>query len=157
MNEIRVRPMSDADVGPSIELVMTVFEEFVAPDFGPEGVASFTEWANPEALADRLRGGCVAHVAVEEGRIVGVIEWMLPDHVAMLFVDPTIQGEGIGRRLFGDSLRQVQASNPNVRTVRVHASRYAVSYYHRLGFRETAPAQEQDGICYTPMSLKVKE
>ena len=148
--------MSAADAGPGIELVTRVFDEFVAPDFSAEGIASFVEWANPGNFAERLRGDYLAFAAVHRDRIVGVIEWMPPDHVAMLFVDPTLQGEGIGRRLFEESLRQIRAAHDGVETVRVHASRYAVPFYRRLGFRELGPEQEQDGIRYTPMRLEIE-
>lgn len=157
MSEIHVRPMSQADVEPGIELVMKVFNEFVVPDCRPEGLASFAEWADPAAFSERLRGGFVDLVAVQRGRIVGVIEWMPPDHVAMLFVDPAIQGQGVGRRLFEAALHQIRATHQEVKTIRVHASRYAVSFYQRLGFRAADSEQEQDGIRYTPMLLEVEE
>lgn len=155
IGEISIRPMSEADVEPGIELVMKVFNEFVAPDFRPEGIASFAEWANPAALAERLRGGYLALAAVKRDRIVGVIEWVLPDHVAMLFVDPANKSEGIGRRLFEEGLQRIRATVQDVRTVSVHASRYAVPFYERLGFREAGPEQERDGIRFTPMLLEV--
>lgn len=148
--------MSDADVGPGIGLVMKVFHEFVASDLSPEGIASFVEWANPAALTERLRGGHLALVAVQSDRIVGLIEWMPPEHVAMLFVDPTEQGEGIGRRLFEEGLRRIRTDHQDLKTIRVHASRYAVSFYRRLGFRESGPELEEDGILYTPMLLEVE-
>ena len=157
MSEIHIRAMSEEDVEGGIELVMNVFNDFVAPDFRPEGIASFAEWANPAAFAERLRGRYLALVAVQRDRIVGVIEWMPPEHVAMLFVDPTIQGEGIGRRLFEEALRRIRATHQDVKTIRVHASRYAVPFYRRLGFRQADLEQEKDGMRYTPMRLSVEE
>jgi ribosomal protein S18 acetylase RimI-like enzyme len=154
-SEIRIRPMTEADVEPGIGLVMQVFHEFVAPDLSPEGIASFVAWANPAALAERLRGGQSALVAARGDRIVGLIELMPPEHIAMLFVDTTMQGEGIGRGLFEEGLRRIRAAYPEVKTVRVHASRYAVSFYRRLGFRESGPEREEDGILYTPMRFEV--
>ncbi len=169
MSEARIRPMTEADVAPGLELVMQVFHRLVAPDFGPEGVASFVEWADHGAFAERLRGGFVDLVAVaddknrveddknrvEDERIVGLIEWMPPDHVAMLFVDPAVQGRGIGRRLFEEALARVRATHPDVETVHVHASRYAMAFYRRLGFRAAGPEQEENGIRYTPVRLEV--
>ncbi|MDH3523501.1 MAG: GNAT family N-acetyltransferase [Acidobacteriota bacterium] len=157
VTEIEIRPMSEADVEPGLELVMKVFAEFVAPDLRPAGVASFAKWADPTAFAERLRGGHRALAAVHGGRIVGVVEWMPPAHVAMLFVDAAMQGEGVGQRLFEAGLRQIRATRQDVKTVGVHASRYAVPFYRRLGFRALAPEQEQDGIRYTPMLLVLEE
>ena len=64
-SECRIRPMSEADVEPGVGLVMKVFHEFVAADLSPEGIASFAAWADPAALAERLRGGHLALVAVQ--------------------------------------------------------------------------------------------
>ncbi len=156
MKGIHIRPMRGSDVEPVIELVMKVFNEFVAPDFSSEGIASFADWANRGALAARLRQGSVAFVALEEDRIVGIIEWVQPDHLAMLFVEAATHDEGIGRRLFEESLREILALRPDLQNVRVHASRYAVSFYRCLGFREVGPEQEQDGIRYTPMLFELR-
>ena len=38
-DDTQIRPMSETDVEPGIELVMKVFDEFVAPDFRPEAEA----------------------------------------------------------------------------------------------------------------------
>ena len=156
MSEIEIRSMNEADVEPGIALVMKVFDGFVAPDYPPEGIASFSEWADPVAFAERLRGGYVDLAAFAGDRVVGVIEWMPPGHVAMLFVDPAMQGQGVGRRLFAEALRRIRAAHPDVMTVLVHASRYAVPFYRRLGFRETGPEQEEHGIRYTPMRLELE-
>ncbi len=156
-DDTQIRPMSETDVELGIELVMKVFNEFVAPDLRTEGIASFVEWANPAAFAERLRGEAVAFVAVNRNRVLGVIEWMRPDHLAMLFVDPSVQGEGIGQRLFEGALHQIRADHQDTRTIRVHASRYAVPFYQRLGFREEEIEQEENGIRYTPMLFEVEE
>ena len=156
MSEIEIRPMTEADVEAGIALVRKVFDEYVAPDFPPEGIASFAEWADPAAFADRLRGGYVTLAAFDGERIVGVVAWMPPDHVAMLFVDPAAQGEGVGRRLFEEALRRIRTAHRDLETVHVHASRYAVPFYERLGFRETGPEQEEHGIRYTPMRFELE-
>lgn len=149
--------MSEDDAGPGIALAVKVFNEFVAPDFGPEGIASFREWANPTAFAERLRGGNLALAAVRDDRIVGMIEWVVPDHVAMLFVDPATQGEGIGRRLFDVALRRIRTAHPDLESVSVHASCHGIPFYRRIGFRETGPETERNGIRYTPMLLTIEE
>lgn len=154
---IRIRPVSEAEVQPCIDLVMRVFREFVAPDFRPEGAASFARWADAAAFGRRLRDGNLALAAFLRKQIVGVIEWAPPDHIAMLFVDPAIQGEGTGRRLFEEALRRIRAAHPEVRTMHVHASRHAVPFYRQLGFREAGPEEERDGIRYTPMLREAGE
>jgi GNAT superfamily N-acetyltransferase len=153
MTDTRIRPMVEADVAASITLALGVFDKFVANDCTPEGVASFREWAAPTALADRLRTGAIALVAEQDEQLVGLVEFMGADHLAMLFVDPAVQGEGVGRRLFEEALRRADRVSGHSADVRVHASRYAVPFYRRLGFRETGPERDENGIRYVPMTL----
>ena len=157
MSDIEVRPLGPKDAMPAIELVNRVFNEFVAPDFTAEGIVSFGKWAQPAALAERVRSGHVCFVAVENGSLVGLIELMPPNKIAMLFVDPRVQGEGVGKRLLEESLDHFRSLDHDLESVQVHASPYAVSFYRHLGFEETGPEQEEDGIRFTPMSLGVQD
>ena len=68
-------------------------------------------------------------------------------HIALFFVDPAVQRQGIGRQLFLADLGEGGWDR-----VTVHSSPYAVEVYRHLGFSPTAEEQlSPDGIRYTPM------
>ena len=44
-------------------------------------------------------------------------------------------------------------SNTKYDKLTVHAAPYGIPFYHKIGFRDTSLATEQDGIIYTPMEF----
>lgn len=135
-------------------LIIRVFDEFIAEGYSPEGVQEFLTYVTPEALARRAQENHFALVAAAGDRIVGVIEVRACDHVSLLFVDKAFQGQGISRTLLEQALVHCIESNPDLQEVSVNSSPYAVPIYEKLGFRATEPEQTVHGIRFTPMILK---
>jgi GNAT superfamily N-acetyltransferase len=144
-----IRSMEKGEEGEVCTLVERVFNEFVAPDYPPEGIEEFFRYAEPEAMAQRVELGDRVLVAEQEGAMVGMIELMGNDHIAMLFVQ--VRGRGIGRRLVERALLLCREASPPPDEVRVHASRFAVPIYERLGFESEGPERTENGITYLPM------
>ena len=67
----------------------------------------------------------------------------------MLLVES--QGRGVGRALFEGALGLCREHPEASGEIRVHASRYAVPVYERLGFAAEGPAQTEQGFTYVPM------
>jgi GNAT superfamily N-acetyltransferase len=153
VTEIEIRSLQESEVPAAVDLVMAVFTRFVAADCRPEGIASFVGWANAQSMSQRLGDASVVWIAAHDGRILGVLEFIPPDHLAMLFVDPAVQGRGIGRRLFEAAMAQVLSEHPRPKEVRVNASRYALQFYRHLGFRDAGPEMERNGLRFTPMTF----
>lgn len=143
-----MRPGEEAEV---CALVNRVFDRHVAPGFGVEGVETFRRYADPEAMRRRGTAGHRVLVAEHDGRIAGILELRGLDHIAMLFVEA--RGLGAGRALVERALRVCREEGPEVRRVTVHASRFAVPIYRRLGFREEGPETTRNGILYQPMAV----
>ena len=57
--------------------------------------------------------------------------------------------QGIGKQLF-----QTIKSKNNENKMTVNSSPYAVSIYHKLGFKDTDIEQAVNGLRFTPMELK---
>jgi GNAT superfamily N-acetyltransferase len=131
-------------------LVRHVFDELVAPDFAADGVAEFYRFANPEALVERMKAGNPVVVAEIRGEIVGMLEIKPPGHITMLFV--ARRGEGIGRQLVAHALEICRRAAPHLDKVTVHASRFAVPIYRRLGFEPEGPERTENGIVFLPMA-----
>ena len=94
----------------------------------------------------RLQGDNHILVAEQDDRIVGVVELKEGRHLAMLFVDPGCQGQGIGHALF-------EAVLPHLRTplLTVRASLNAVPTYLRYGFELDGDVGEFNGLVYQQM------
>ena len=76
-------------------------------------------------------------------------------HISMLFVDRAFQGHGIARALINRALAICRREKPELASVTVNSSPYAVPIYERVGFHVTAPEQVVHGIRFTAMVLDI--
>ncbi len=143
-----IRPARPDDLAAISAICMAAFHEAVAPSLSAQGVATFTQVAAADAFAERLQGDNHILVAEQDRDIVGVIELKEGRHLAMLFVAPACQGQGIGHAL-------LQAVLPQLRTpaMSVRASLNAVPTYQRYGFVIDGEVGEFNGLVYQPLSL----
>ncbi len=148
-----MNPAEEAEVS---ALVTRVFREFIASDYSDEGVAEFLSYARAESLAARQETGHFVLLAVAAGQLVGAIEMRNLDHISLLFVDPAFQGKGVATELVRRSLDLCRDRRPDLSTITVNSSPYAVPIYARLGFRPTGPQQTKHGISFVPMVLAVE-
>lgn len=132
----------------ALALAWEVFLEFEAPEYPPEGVASFRGYLNnPQAMAALDFYG-----AYKNGTLAGMLAVKEKSHISLFFVRREFQRQGIGRAIFTAYLAQSAAPH-----ITVNSSPYAVPIYERLGFSATAPEQLTDGIRYTPMVYQRKK
>jgi len=136
------------------DLIIQVFDEFIAGGYSQEGVQEFLAYVTPEGLAKRVQENHFTLVAAAGDSIVGVIEVRACDHVSLLFVDKAFQGRGISRTLLEQALVRCRGNNPELHEVSVNSSPYAVPIYESLGFCITGPEQTVHGIRFTPMILR---
>lgn len=149
-----IRDLHPGEEGAVCALVERSFRQFVAPDFPPEGVEEFLEFAAPAALVERLQDDARVLVAEADGEIVGVIELKGCEHLTLLFVDAEAHGRGLGRRLVERGLELCRRGDPEAERVTVNASRYAVPVYRRLGFEPIGPERTENGITFLPMAYR---
>ncbi|MBH1636724.1 GNAT family N-acetyltransferase [Stenotrophomonas maltophilia] len=142
----KIRPARVDDLPAISAVCLAAFNAAVAPTLGADGIATFASVAAADAFGVRLQGDNQILVAEQEDRGVGVIELKAGRHLAMLFVDPACQGQGIGHALFEAVLPQVREP---VLTVR--ASLNAVPTYLRYGFVLDGDVGEFNGLVYQQM------
>jgi GNAT superfamily N-acetyltransferase len=146
-----LRPGEEAAV---CELVERVFDEFVAPDFGEEGIAEFLRYAEPRALAERCAADAFVLVAADGDDLAGMIEVINFDHLAMLFVSR--RGRGIAAELIGRAVEICRRRKPGLSRLTVHASLFARPIYGKLGFEAPGATCTESGITYVPMALDLE-
>jgi GNAT superfamily N-acetyltransferase len=154
---IHYRPMYPHEAEAVCHLVARVFCEFVAPHYGPEGVAEFLQYLTPAELWKRLHHDHFLLVAEDHGKLAGVIEIYDNNHISLLFVDKPHHGQGIARTLLNLALAECRRRNPALDEVSVHATPNAVPIYAHLGFQPIAPEQCKQGMRFVPMLLSLHE
>ncbi|MGD0154255.1 MAG: GNAT family N-acetyltransferase [Thermacetogeniaceae bacterium] len=137
-------------------LVSQVFDEFVAPGYDREGIDTFMDYTEPDAIALRsLLGHNFALTAKVGGLIVGAIEVRGYEHICLLFVDKSYQRRGIARELIRRAIVKCSKRTGFVH-LSVNSSPFAIPFYTSMGFVQTDKEQLQDGIRYIPMLLAYK-
>ncbi len=151
------RPMR-VDEAPAVSaMVIAAFDEFIAPDYGPEGIAEFHRFAAADALVARIAKDHFVRVAVAGSAPVGMIEIRENNHVALLFVEKAYQHHGVATSLLELALADARAASPDLARVTVNSSRFGVRAYEKLGFRQTGAERTVNGIVFIPMARQLND
>lgn len=152
---VSYRSMTPGDEAGAADLAWNVFLEFVAPEFGPEGIEEFQSYVRVDAMADRLKSGNFGLLAESGQGIVGVIEIRNHNHIALLFVDKAYQRRGIATQLIDKAIEICRKRNPDIQSITVNASPNAVAAYRSVGFMATADITVANGMRFVPMKRQL--
>lgn len=137
----------------AMALAWKTFLRFEADVYSPEGVKNFENFITDSTLYRMfVMGAYQMFVAVDHGRLVGMITLRDTTHISLLFVDEAYHRQGIGRGLIG-YLADYLRTEVGAERVTVDSSPYGVGFYHKMGFRDIRPEETKDGIIYTPMEF----
>ncbi len=145
------REMEQGEEEAVCTLVARVFDEFVAPEYEQEGRDEFFRFANPDAMEGRRRSGGFVLVARQAGELVGMLEFILPDHISLLFV--SLRQRGVARELMARAVERAKLAVPTLSQLTVNSSSYAEVVYRRMGFLRSGETRTEHGIRYIPMTL----
>jgi len=174
---IRILHAVPDDWEAAMALAWRTFRKFEADDYPKEGVESFLKFISDSTLNRMfLLGRYRLWVAKDGETIVGLVSLREHNHISLLFVDEKYQHCGIGRALVA-VVTEFLKEEPDERFLpeneenkildllyekepggfcTVFSAPYATEFYHKLGFRDTAGIQQNDGIIFTPMRLEGK-
>jgi GNAT superfamily N-acetyltransferase len=138
-------------------LIKGVYDEFVSIDYSKEGNKFFYDWIEPSRIAERQKSQINLLVALVDSKIIGMIEIRDNKYISLLFVDKDYQGRGIAKSLFRDALKTCIQRDSALKKFYVHASPISIPVYKKLGFIETDPMQEENGIKYLPMEMMINK
>lgn len=147
-----VREMKERDVEAVSAICIDSFSQSVAGTLPEEGVLTFLKIATASAFIERMKGDNLMFVAETGENIDGVIELKEGRHIAMLFVNPDCQRNGIGRMLLSSALDYVR-----VGTLTVKASLPSVPAYEKYGFVRKGGPGESEGLIYQPMEFELNK
>ena len=149
--DISFRMMRESEESDVVQLILTVFSEFVAPHFSDDGVLEFKKFVNEASLIERFQAGNPIIVAVLEDEIVGVIEIRENHHIALFFVKNSCQQKGIGRKMLGEAINVCRERNSSLQKITVNSSPNAYAAYQRLGFTGEQTVKTVNGISFIPL------
>ncbi|MCG6873642.1 MAG: GNAT family N-acetyltransferase [Betaproteobacteria bacterium] len=147
-----IRPGTVHDAERISRLLVALSEEFVVPDFSPQGRAHFLGELAVSEMERRLSGDFRFYLAEDAEALAGVVAIRGTTHLYYLFIAKPHQGTGLARRLWLHAMKESLARGAPSRFT-VNASNFAVAAYERLGFRRTEPMRERSGVLYNPMEL----
>lgn len=148
---MHIRKIENKDTQAVSEICMNSFLNSIAATLADEGVATFTKIAAGDSFINRMKEDNLILVAETNGVIKGIIELKEGRHIAMLFVDPAHQRQGIGRALLLSVLAHARCNS-----VTVSASLSSITAYKNFGFRCKGEIAAYCGLVYQPMEIEVK-
>lgn len=147
---LEIEELYPKDVLVVTKLIDRSFLMSVASTLTNEGVSTFMSGLSSESIERRLASGNTFIVCRNEESIVGVAEIRDKNHLNLLFVEPSIQRKGIGRKLLLNLVDRVRENQ-----ITVNSSLNSVDAYTKFGFQKTGPKSEVKGIRYQPMAYEI--
>lgn len=150
-----IRKLAGPEILDALHLIWEVFDQDVAPDYTPEGVATFQNFIRYPNIVQKMQtDGLVMFGAFEGNLMTGAGGIFSSGHVALLFVRREFRLRGTGRALMGEMCSHAVRVY-RVWQITVNAAPGAAEAYRHMGMKDTAPEQTAGGIRYIPMSMPV--
>jgi GNAT superfamily N-acetyltransferase len=147
-----IRRAAPADASAISTLVQAGFMAHIAPDWEALAVQSFLAETSAEKLAPTISEASFVAVYEEDGQIRGVISLPRPSLLQLLFVAPEHLRRGIGRSLWEDARAHVEEKHPEIKTIELNSSPFAVPAYKALGFFPISQPFRRKGAVATRMA-----
>jgi len=149
---LHVRQATAEDALAVSALLQDSFTKHVAPDWELAAQRHFREENTPEKLASRISEAAICLVCERDAALLGVIFLPRPTLVQLFFVAPGHVRNGIGRALWRAARAQLEQQHPEVKTVELNASPYALAAYRALGFFPISRQFRRKGAVATRMA-----
>ena len=128
-----MRTVDQADAEAISALVHLSFTELAARDWEPNAREVFLAESSPASMR-AVPKPAYAQAAFDAERPVGFISMPTPAALGLLFVHPHYLRRGIGRALWEQARAFIEKTHPEIETVEVNSTPYAVKFYRSVGF-----------------------
>jgi len=150
--DLQVRYATAADASAISSLVCAGFDQHIAQDWEPQARHRFFEENQADKLRSKIADASLCLVCQHGAQLLGVIFLPRPTIVQLFFVDPGHLRNGIGRKLWRAVRVELEQRHPDVRTVELNSSLYAVAVYKALGFFPISKPYRRKGAVATRMA-----
>ncbi len=154
-----IRRITSEEVDEALSLALEVFMEFEAPDYGPEGTASFKRdiIENELFISQCRQGVCPIYAAFDGGKIIGIMGMRAnKTHINLVFTKKAYHHQGVATALFEYLKQDLLRESPDLKEITLNASPYGKGFYLHIGFVPQSEEQERNGIRFTPMKYLIK-
>ena len=134
------------------QLIVRVFYQQVAPVYSANGITRFLNMLSPQRLTEMNNGeDSFVIIARDQSRLAGILSVINNSHIALIFVEPSYQGKGIGKQLIAQAIKLCRKRKPEISEITVSSSPNSRSFYEDVGFETTDNEINEAGMRYTPM------
>jgi GNAT superfamily N-acetyltransferase len=156
---MEVRVLTENEISSASELAVGVYNYCLRQSvFPPALTEAFLQYADADHLAQMVREGQITCWGVWNGAQLCAMSAMQPEgHITMLYVHPTYQRCGHGKRLLAE-MKKYAAAHGNLSRVTVNAMPvWTAEYFARQGFARM-PLAGYENAGFVPMAApSIKE
>lgn len=128
------------------------FDRFIAESWSTDACGEYRTLVSTPVMSKHIEDCAYSLGAFDGDRLVGFLLMPRANLVQMFFVDPDQVRRGIGRQLWSDARTEIEAQFPEVKTIELNASPYAVGFYRSIGFAPISREFTSKGFRATRMA-----
>lgn len=152
-----VRKLIDTEIDSALQLAWATYQEFEAPDYGPEGVETFNKdiLDNEDFRCACMNGDNQLWGAFDDRRLIGFACIRNQAHICLFFVHKDYHRKGVATAIWRQLLADVLRNNPKINQLTVNSSPYAIPFYCHLGWEPAGQEKTLNGIRFTPLIYRI--
>ena len=132
MQKFSIRPMHDDDCNAMAKLHARAVLAAYPAAYGEDVARDWAASRRPEKYRKARDAGEQFLVVEQNGCVIGFGSWSQEGELSTMYIDPDYHGEGVGRRLFDDIMKNSRNTAAPVRWVK--AALPAQGFYEKMGF-----------------------
>lgn len=153
----QIRQATAEDIRPALDLALRVFMEYDSLDYGPEHtermrLAIEERIANPDIY---LPGNRLMFVALDDKKVIGIIETYGNNRISLMFVDSDYQRQGVATELMSRMVCELKMSGFD--RIVLNSSPNGLLFYKHFGFTIIETEKNINTPWKTPMSYTLNE
>lgn len=152
----RIRQATTEDIKPALDLALRAFMEYDALDYGPEHTERM-RLSIEERIVNTdiyLPGNRLMFVALDDKKVIGIIETYGNNRISLMFVDSAYQRQGIATELMKRIACELKRNGYN--EIVLNSSPYGLAFYKHFGFIINEREKNINTPWKTPMSYTLK-
>ena len=150
-----VRRLRADELPIAMDLALDTFLRYEAPDYGPEGVASFRRDIidNIDFHEKVIQGENRMWGAFDGEKLIGLFAMRGASHICLVFTHHVYHRQGVATAIFRQLLADVRQENPELKRLTLNSSPYGKPFYLHSGFYPTDDEKTVNGIRFTAMAF----
>lgn len=153
MKDIVVKLAEERDWDAAIGVAWTTFKQVSSQICDEKAVVNFRDGLTSTQLyIEFLQGRYPLFCAYECGKVIGMLTLRDMAHISLFFVKKEFQGRGIGKMLL--TACKAYCRENGISDLTVNAAPTGLPFYRANGFESLSEERFEDGLWFTPMTLK---